>query len=108
MSFAHIENEIEMWGLARGIIQNGKPIGQARKTLEECGELIEAIASNDRQAIIDAIGDIGVTLLMQCAIQQITFTECLEAAYEQIKDRKGFLRPDGVFVKEGPLQIVGA
>lgn len=26
--------------------------------------------------------------------------ECVEAAYEQIKDRKGYLREDGVFVKE--------
>jgi uncharacterized protein YabN with tetrapyrrole methylase and pyrophosphatase domain len=100
MSFQYIENEIEIWGYARGIIQNGKPMGQALKTREEAYELIEAIAQDNRTEIIDAIGDIGVTLLMQCAIQKVSFTECLEAAYKQIKDRKGYLRPDGVFVKE--------
>ena len=100
MSFADIENKIEMWGYDRGIIQNGKPMGQAIKTGSEFIELLDAINLNDRDAIIDAIGDVGVTLLMQCAIQKISFTECLEAAFEQIKDRKGFLRPDGVFVKE--------
>jgi phosphoribosyl-ATP pyrophosphohydrolase len=100
MSYLSIENDIEMWGLARGITTNGKPMGQAIKTLEETTELIDAIHRGDREDTIDAIGDIGVTLLMQCAIQGITFTECLEAAFEQIKNRKGFLRPDGVFVKD--------
>ena len=99
MTFADVENKLEMWGYDRGIVQNGKPMGQAIKTLEETTELIDAIHRNDREAIIDAIGDVGVTLLMQCAIQGIPFSKCLEAAYEQIKDRKGFLRPDGVFVK---------
>jgi phosphoribosyl-ATP pyrophosphohydrolase len=99
MTFADVENKIEMWGYDRGIIQNGKPMGQAIKTLEETTELVDAIHRNDRAAVIDAIGDVGVTLLMQCAIQGVTFTECLEAAFDQIKDRKGFLRPDGVFVR---------
>lgn len=30
----------------------------------------------------------------------LTLVECVDAAYEQIKDRKGYLREDGVFVKE--------
>ena len=100
MTFANVENDIEMWGYDRGIVQNGKPMGQAIKTLEEATELVDAIHRNDRAAIIDAIGDVGVTLLMQCAIQGVTFTQCLKAAYDQIKDRKGFLRPDGVFVRD--------
>jgi uncharacterized protein YabN with tetrapyrrole methylase and pyrophosphatase domain len=99
-SYAEIENKIEIWGYDRGVIENGKPMGQAIKTLEECTELIDAIHRDDRDAVIDALGDIGVTLLMQCAIQNISFTECLEAAYSQIKDRRGFLRADGVFVKQ--------
>lgn len=98
-TYVDIENRLEMWGLERGIIQNGKPMGQAIKSLEEVTELIDAIHKDDKEAIVDAIGDVGTTLLMQCAIQRITFTECLEAAYKQIKDRKGYLRPDGVFVK---------
>lgn len=99
-SFSELELDVVRWGEARGIVKHGKPIGQARKTLEECGELIEAVASNDRPATIDAVGDIVVTLIMQCAIQDISLTECLAHAYEQIKDRKGYLRADGVFVKE--------
>lgn len=100
MSWAYYENEVEVWGHARGIIQNGKPMGQAIKTLEETTELIDAINKGDKEAIKDAVGDIFVTLLMQCSIQGFTATEALKAAYEQIKDRKGYLTPEGIFVKE--------
>jgi phosphoribosyl-ATP pyrophosphohydrolase len=100
MSWNYYENEVEIWGHDRGIIKNGKPMGQAVKTLEETTELVDAINRNDPKAIKDAVGDIFVTLLMQCAIQGFTATEALKAAYEEIKDRKGFLRPDGVFVKD--------
>lgn len=100
MSWSYYENEVEMWGHARGIIQNGKPMGQAIKTLEETTELIDAINKNDKEAILDACGDVLVTILMQCAIQGFTATEALSAAFEQIKDRKGFLTPEGIFIKE--------
>ena len=99
-TFTYLENHVEIWGYARGIVQNGTPLGQAKKTLEETNELIAAIALDDREEVIDAIGDILVTLIMQCAIQKVTLTECLEHAYEQIKDRKGYLNAEGIFVKE--------
>jgi phosphoribosyl-ATP pyrophosphohydrolase len=99
MSYAQIELEIIRWGEKRGIIQHGKPMGQAIKTLEEATELIDAINKGDKKATVDATGDIGVTLIMQCAIQDINFVDCLYHAYDQIKDRTGYLTPDGVFVK---------
>ena len=100
MSWSYYENEVEVWGHDRGIIQNGKPMGQAIKTLEETTEMIDAINKGDQEAIKDAVGDIFVTLLMQCAIQGFTATEALQTAYEQIKHRKGYLGKDGIFVKE--------
>jgi NTP pyrophosphatase (non-canonical NTP hydrolase) len=48
----------------------------------------------------DAIGDVVVTLLMVCAILDINLTDCLKDAYEEIKDRKGYLTPEGTFIKE--------
>ena len=100
MSWSYYENEVEIWGHDRGIIQNGKPMGQAIKTLEETTELIDAINKGDQDAIKDAVGDIFVTLLMQCAIQGFTATDALATAFGQIKDRKGFLTPEGIFVKD--------
>lgn len=99
-TYAEVEMSIVRWGEARGIVQNGKPMGQAIKTLEEATELLDAINKGKKDEIIDAIGDIGVTLLMQCAIQDINFVQCLEHAYGVIKDRKGFLTPEGIFIKQ--------
>ncbi len=99
-AFDELENAVFAWGWARGIVQNGKPMGQAIKTMEECAELLDAVNRNDMLDIKDAVGDVMVTLIMVCATLGIEVTPCLELAYREIKDRKGFLRPDGVFVKE--------
>lgn len=98
-SFSYLENLIEMWGRELQIIQNGKPMGQAIKTAEEVVELLAAINAENREETIDAIGDIVVTLIMICAQIGVTIPQCMEAAYESIKDRKGYLLPTGVFVK---------
>lgn len=100
MSFSEVELEIVGWGERTGIIKNGKPIGQAIKTAEETVELLSAINKNNREEIVDAIGDIGVTLLMQCAIQDINFVDCLRHANAIIQKRKGYLTPEGIFVKQ--------
>lgn len=99
MSYAEYEMKVVQWGEARGIVQNGKPMGQAIKTLEEVTELIDALHRDDLDDIKDAVGDVVVTLIMVCATKDIDLTSCLALAYQQIKDRKGYLRPDGVFVK---------
>ena len=67
--------------------------------MEECEELLEAVAENDRLATIDAIGDIVVTLVIQCRMQRVDFIECVESAYDVIKDRKGRMI-NGKFVKD--------
>ena len=100
MSYASFEIDVIHWGEARGIVQNSTPLAQARKTLEECGELIEACATGNKEAMADAYGDILVTLIIGCATADLDLTKCLEGAYNEIKYRKGHLRPDGVFVKE--------
>ena len=100
MSFAKYESLVLQWGTARGIIQHGKPMGQAIKTLEEVTELLDAINKGDMPAVKDAVGDVVVTLLMACATLDIDLTQCLASAYAEIKDRKGTLMPNGVFVKE--------
>ena len=99
MSFAMTEMQVVQWGEARGIVQNGTPLGQAAKALEEMAELFDAISRNDMADVQDAVGDIMVCLTMLCAIYDIDLTQCYKKAYSEIKDRTGYLRPDGVFVK---------
>ena len=100
MSYANIEMKVVQWGEARGIVQNSTPKAQAKKTQEELNELFEAIEANNREAMIDAYGDILVTLVMGCACADLDLVSCFKYAYEQIKDRKGYLTPEGIFVKE--------
>jgi phosphoribosyl-ATP pyrophosphohydrolase len=100
MSYAEVEMKVIQWGEARGIVKNGKAISQAIKTLEETTELLDAINRNDLEDTKDAVGDVVVTLLMVCAILDVNLVDCLEGAYEEIKHRKGYLTPEGTFIKE--------
>jgi NTP pyrophosphatase (non-canonical NTP hydrolase) len=100
MSYAEYEIKTIQWGEARGIVQNSSPAAQALKTQEELDELIDAIRNNNREEMADAYGDILVTLIMGCACADLDLVECLEGAYNEIKDRKGYLNKDGIFVKE--------
>ena len=99
MSYADIEMKVVQWGEARGIVQNSTPYAQAQKTQEELYELFEAIEDGDREAMADAYGDILVTLVMGCATADLDLVTCFKGAYNEIKDRKGHLNKDGVFVK---------
>lgn len=92
---------IHQWGRERGIHKNGNLASQAEKLVEEAQETLAAsrygAASKE---FADGIGDTFVVLVQLCAIAGIDLEECVEAAYEEIRDRKGYLNEDGVFVKE--------
>lgn len=100
MSYADVEMKVVQWGEARGIVQNSTPYAQALKTKEELEELFEAISKGDREAMADAYGDILVTLIMGCATVDLDLVSCLKGAYQEIKDRKGYLNKEGLFIKE--------
>ena len=100
MSYADVEMKVVQWGEARGIVQNATAMSQAIKTLEETTELIAAINKKNIEETKDAVGDIVVTLIMVCAVLDINLVDCLKGAYNEIKDRKGYLTKEGVFVKE--------
>lgn len=94
-----LEDKIVKWGEDRGIIPDVDPIAQFNKTMEEAGELAQGIVSNNLDEVRDAIGDIFVTLVMQTRAWNLNMTECVEQAWNDIKDRKGKM-VDGQFVKE--------
>ncbi|WP_445779338.1 MazG-like family protein [Shewanella sp.] len=100
MSYANVEMKIVQWSEARRIIQNSTAWTQLLKGFSEMGELADATIKDDKEEIVDAVGDVMVCLVNYCAIQDIDLVSCMDAAYSQIKDRKGTLLPNGVFVKE--------
>ena len=101
MTWNITELDIIRWAEARGIIANSDSKTQLLKAVSEMGELADAIIKRDRPAIIDGIGDVLVCLIVVGALEDISLTHCLESAYNEIKNRRGFLNKDGVFVKDG-------
>lgn len=99
MDYFELECAVEQWAADKGILEKATPMAQALKTLEECTELCTAINKKDGPEIIDAIGDIIVTLIIQCKMQGLSLEECLESAYNVISKRTGKMI-DGQFVKD--------
>jgi NTP pyrophosphatase (non-canonical NTP hydrolase) len=100
MSYADVEIKIIQWAEARRIIPNSNPESQLLKAVSEMGELADATIKNDKEAIVDAVGDVMVCLINYCALQDINLVDCMEVAYDQIKNRRGSLLPNGVFKKD--------
>lgn len=99
--FTALLNNIREWGVERNITgENRKATAdtQFEKLLEEVEELREGLKDNDRSAIIDAIGDITVVLVLLSELCSMKFEHCVQSAYDEIKDRKGNMI-DGQFVK---------
>jgi len=63
-------------------------------------ELADATIKKDREDIVDAVGDTMVCLINYCALQDINLVDCMQVAYDTIKNRTGTLLPNGVFVKD--------
>jgi len=99
-SYAEIEMKVIHWSEARKIIPNSTPLAQWKKAAEELDELKEALKKDDLNEAIDAVGDTVVCLINVCALLDVNLTDCLEAAYLQIKDRRGYMNEEGIFVKE--------
>jgi len=89
------------WSEDRGIIQNSTDMSQTLKLISEAGELCDNI--NKGRDVKDDIGDCLVCLTNIAKIRGLTLAECWDVAYNDIKDRKGFMNPNGVFIKEGDV-----
>ena len=99
MKYKELENLIEIWANEKGILEKATPLAQAYKTEEEVQELIDAIKINNREEIIDALGDILVTIIIQAKMQGLSLEYCLESAYNIISKRTGKMI-NGQFVKD--------
>ena len=99
MKYSELEALVIDWAGEKGILVKGNPMAQYYKTMEEVEELHHAIKNNDQPEIIDALGDILVTIIIQAEMQGVKLEECLESAYNIISKRTGKMI-NGTFVKD--------
>ena len=99
MSYAQTEIDVIRWAEQRRIIPNASPEVQMLKVASEVGELADALIKGDLSDFKLELGDVVVTLIILAAMKDVDLTECLELAYNKIKDRRGTMLPNGVFVK---------
>jgi NTP pyrophosphatase (non-canonical NTP hydrolase) len=92
-------NLIRDWAQERGLYEKGNPHTQYVKLQEEAGELAKALLKNDEPEIIDAIGDIAVVLTNLAHLKGYKIEDCINSAYDVIKNRKGEMK-GGTFVKQ--------
>ena len=99
-----MENLVELikqWHHDRNLVEGSTDKDQYLKLIQEAGELSDSICKG--KDIRDDIGDMMVVLINIATRNKLSMEECLQVAYDDIKDRKGKM-VDGVFIKESDLQ----
>lgn len=96
MSYEELIRKIETWGDRKGI---NDPQAQLTKIMEELGETSAAFNKLQPDELIDAIGDLQVTIIIFAHLAGVDYKWALSQAYGVIAERKGKMH-NGVFVKE--------
>jgi NTP pyrophosphatase (non-canonical NTP hydrolase) len=90
---------IRNWAEDRNLIKGSDLKSQFVKLIEEAGELANSIAKHDYAEFADAIGDMVVVLTIMAAQNGMQIEDCIDGAWQEIKDRKGKM-VDGIFLKD--------
>lgn len=90
---------VSQWSRDRKIVSNSSAVVQLGKLVSEIGELADNVVKG--RCVKDDIGDCIVVLNTLALMNDTTLEECLAQAYDDIKDRKGYMNELGVFIKEG-------
>jgi NTP pyrophosphatase (non-canonical NTP hydrolase) len=90
---------IRQWAKDRNLIEGSDLKSQFVKLIEEAGELANAIGKKNDIEFADAIGDMFVVLTIMAAQNRMHIEDCIDGAWQEIKDRKGKMI-DGIFLKD--------
>ena len=97
-SFDKLIENVVGWAADKDILKKENAPKQMLKVLEEVGETAGALLKSKDEEIKDGIGDSFVTLIILAKQLGLTPSQCLESAWNEIKDRTG-KTVNGVFVK---------
>ena len=95
----HDFDKIRNWAEEKGILDKGDLKTQLIKLYEEAGELSQSILKNNREDIIDAIGDCVVVLTNLAELAGVRIEDCISTAYDEISNRTGKMI-NGTFIKD--------
>lgn len=93
---------IRQWAEDRNLIEGSRPINQISKLVEELGELATGVNKGKNDLIADGIGDSIVVLTILAKQCGLNIEDCIDLAWNEIKDRKGRM-VEGIFVKSEDL-----
>ena len=118
--FSELESNVIGWAQERGIFDKGDALAQLNKTEEELDETVRAVKALEdwelamkhdpktvnpktieflQNEVADGIGDMLVTIIIAAEMLDLESIECLQLAYDEIKDRTGKM-VGGQFVKD--------
>ena len=97
MDLNDLVQAVEKWHEDRNLIDGATDKDQVCKLIQEMGELSDNVCKGND--IRDDLGDMMVVMINIMKRNNITLEDCLQVAYNDIKDRKGRM-VDGIFVKE--------
>jgi len=92
-------DKIRLWANERGLYSGGDTKTQTLKLMEEAGEICRAVLKVDKQATMDGIGDCVVVLTNLAELAGTSIEECIDLAYNEIKNRTGKMS-NGTFKKD--------
>ena len=90
---------VKLWADEKNLLKKENSHAQMLKVLEEVGETAGALLKKKEKEIIDGLGDSFVTLIILCYQLGLEPKDCLQTAWDEIKNRKG-KTVNGTFIRE--------
>ena len=90
---------VKLWADEKNLLKKENSHSQMLKVLEEVGETAGALLKKKDKEIIDGLGDSFVTLIILCYQLNLEPEDCLQAAWDEIKNRKG-KTVNGTFIRD--------
>lgn len=98
-NFEKLQAKVYKWAEDKDLLHKKNTEKQFEKVLEEVDEIRQAIETGDRLELKDGIGDTIVTLIILSYQNEMHPVDCLNHAWNEIKDRTG-KTINGTFVKD--------
>src|SRR5699024_4766825 len=103
MNITELTRKIEVRAIYRNL-HNADSKAHISKLTDEIGELGSGVNKGNKDVIKESIGDADAVLTILAMQQKVDVRDCIDMAYQEIKNRKGKLI-SGTFVKEEDLKV---